>query len=129
MLLRLTREQPHHEALRGTLTVLGQPVCPTLERTSKAIYEGIYRIRVNHSPHFKRLLPLLYFVPGRDGIRIHRGTRPEHSQGCILVPPDKEAELTRMLLDAEKSGEENYIEVRARASLQESDAEEGEAAD
>ena len=114
MLLYLIREQPHGEALRGTLTADRQAVCTTLERTSKAIPEGIYRIRVNYSPHFRRVLPLLYFVPGRSGIRIHRGTRPQHSEGCILVPPDKEQEVTRFLLEAEKSGEENYIEVRAR---------------
>ena len=112
MLLYLIREQPHGEALRGTLTADRQAVCTTLERTGKAIPEGIYRIRVNYSPHFRRVLPLLYFVPGRSGI--HRGTRPQHSEGCILVPPDKEQWLTRFLLEAEKSGEENYIEVRAR---------------
>ena len=95
MLMYLIREQPKGEAIRGTLTADGQPVCTTLERTGKAIPEGIYRIRVNHSP-------------------IHRGTRPKHSEGCILVPPDQEEKVTRLLLDAEKSGEENYIEVRAR---------------
>jgi hypothetical protein len=114
MLLRLLRERPHGEAVEGTLSVLGKPLCKTLERASKSIAEGIYPVRVTMSPHFHRLLPLLYYVIGRTGIRIHSGTRPEHSEGCILVAPKDEEPLTRMLLEAQRAGEECYIEIRER---------------
>ena len=30
-------------------------------------------------------MPLIDEVPEREGIRIHMGTKPEHSQGCVLV--------------------------------------------
>ena len=53
------------------------PICPTLENLDKQIPALIYRVQVTMSPRFKRLLPLVCQVPGRAGIRIHRGTRPD----------------------------------------------------
>lgn len=50
-----------------------------------AIPEGWYKIQVTHSPKFGRLLPLLYYVPGFEGIRIHAGNNRNHTSGCILV--------------------------------------------
>ena len=69
----------------------------------------------------------------RTGIRFHRGTKPEHSTGCILViadnatqpytilhnstPPqgrtaaDVEQELTRLILKAQNTHEEIILEV------------------
>ena len=70
----------------------------------------------------------------RSGIRFHRGSKPEHSTGCILVvadnnplplhstpytlhPPkgrtsaDVEQELTRLILKAQKEHEEIILEV------------------
>lgn len=63
------------------------------------------------SPKFKRLLPVLEQVPGRSGIRIHRGTKPEHSKGCILVSPAYEQELTARFLAEQKSREETRLEI------------------
>ena len=47
----------------------------------------------------------------RQGIRFHRGTRPEHSTGCILLP-DRETEnkFTNLLLETQ-SHEEIILEV------------------
>ena len=50
-----------------------------------AIPEGRYAVAVTWSPKFKEWLPLLLHVPGFEGIRIHAGNTPEHTQGCILV--------------------------------------------
>jgi hypothetical protein len=36
-------------------------------------------------------------VPEREGIRIHRGTKPEHSQGCILTDMFGQSTLDIML--------------------------------
>ena len=47
----------------------------------------------------------------RSGIRFHRGTRPEHSTGCVLVPADKEKLLTDLILKAQKANEEIILEV------------------
>ena len=46
------------------------------------------------SPKFKRLLPIVQNVPQRSGIRIHRGSKPEHSTGCVLVVGDNKNDNT-----------------------------------
>ena len=67
-------------------------LCDTLEPTTlhgygrgRAIAPGRYTVVVTWSPKFKRWLPLLLGVRGRDGIRIHMGNCPKETQGCILV--------------------------------------------
>lgn len=50
-----------------------------------AIPYGTYKVILNMSSKFKRLLPLLIDVPHFSGIRIHRGNKHEHTHGCILV--------------------------------------------
>ena len=47
----------------------------------------------------------------RQGIRFHRGTKPQHSTGCILIPADKEKALTDLILQAQQSHEEIILEV------------------
>ena len=87
------------------------PICDTLENADYLIPALIYGIGVTQSPKFKRLLPIVRQVPGRTGIRFHRGTRPEHSKGCILVPPSMEQELTSRWLAEQTSHEEIRLEV------------------
>lgn len=50
-------------------------------------------------------------VAERVGIRIHRGTRPEHSTGCILVPANKETELTNLILKTQNNHETVTLKV------------------
>jgi hypothetical protein len=87
----------------GALEVDGQFECLTLEDQVRrdpnpatpaneakipgqtAIPAGKYRVIVNHSARFQRLLPLLLDVPGFAGVRIHPGNTAEHTEGCILV--------------------------------------------
>ena len=57
----------------------------TLENADYIIPAGEYKLIRTYSPRFKKQLPLLENVPDREGIRIHRGSIPEHSKGCILV--------------------------------------------
>ena len=57
----------------------------TLENADFLIPAGTYPLKKTYSPRFKKLLPLIDEVPDRTGIRIHLGTRPEHSTGCVLV--------------------------------------------
>ena len=49
--------------------------------------------------------------PLRTGIRFHRGTKPQHSTGCILVPADKEKQLTDLILKTQNNHEEILLEV------------------
>ena len=58
---------------------------PSLENAYCLIPEGTYPVERTWSPRFKKLLPLIQNVPDREGIRIHRGTLPEHSHGCVLT--------------------------------------------
>lgn len=50
-----------------------------------AIPYGTFKVIMNMSNRFKKTMPLLLDVPGFAGIRIHAGTKAEHSHGCILV--------------------------------------------
>lgn len=86
-------------------------ICDTLENADHLVPALIYKVAVTMSPKFKRLLPVLEQVPGRSGIRFHRGTKPEHSKGCILVSPAYEQELTARFLAEQKSREETRLEI------------------
>ena len=102
--IHLTRINRDGKAVRGCLRFEGQEIA-TLENADYIIPVGVYEVRVTWSPRFKRMLPLVEQVPGRSGIRFHRGTRPEHSKGCILVSAVNEQELTAKWLALQASNE------------------------
>ena len=107
---RLIRQAPVGNAVRGRMLVDGMEIA-TLENTEYIIPCGTYPVRVTFSPKFKRLLPLVLNVPGRSGIRFHRGTKPEHSRGCILVSAAMEQELTAKWLALKASNEPIKIKI------------------
>ena len=155
MYIRLIRNKPQGNAITGRLVIDGRWYCNTLERVGYQIPALCYHVAVTQSPRFKRRLPIVQNVPRlpiggtpsnrakpvqypaaecRTGIRIHRGTKPEHSTGCILVvadnnpmplhstpytlhPPqgrtaaDVEQELTRLILQTQNYHEEIILEV------------------
>lgn len=93
MEITLTRTHTNGKAVTGTMTFMmrnrlyeqEQFTLPTLENADFLIPEGTYPVERTWSPRFKKFLPEIQNVPDRSGIRIHRGTIPEHSQGCILT--------------------------------------------
>ena len=139
MYIKLYRNAPKGSAITGRLVIDGRWFCNTLERVGYQILALCYPVKVTQSPKFKRLLPLVCGVPRsgversssgqsystttqnyststqrsamRSGIRFHRGTKPEHSTGCILVPVDKEKQLTDLILKAQNDHEEIILEV------------------
>ena len=150
MYIKLIRNQAQGNAITGRLVIDGRWYCNTLERVGYQIPALCYHVAVTQSPRFKRRLPIVQNVPRlpiggtpsnspspiayRTGIRIHRGTKPEHSTGCILVvadnnpmplhstpytlhPPqgrttaDVEQELTRLILKTQNAHEEIILEV------------------
>ena len=137
MYIRLIRNQPKASAITGRLVINGRWFCNTLERVGYQIPALCYHVAVTMSPKFKRQLPLVQNVPaspksspkgkdfnsdeklpslqggagGRLGIRFHRGTKPQHSTGCILLPDlETENKFTNLLLDTQKH-EEIILEV------------------
>ena len=108
--IHLTRINRDGKAVRGCLRFEGQEV-KTLENADYIIPVGIYAISVTWSPRFKRMLPLVMQVPGRSGIRFHRGTRPEHSKGCILVSAANEQQITAKWLALQASNEPIKITI------------------
>ena len=118
MYYKLIRDTPDGKAVHGNLYLVHTSgvreqlthICPTLENADKMIPALIYRVAVTQSPKFHRLLPLLNQVPGRTGIRVHRGTKPEHSKGCILVSAEDEIKLTNLWLNEQHGKEEIRLE-------------------
>ena len=100
----MRRISRNEKAVRGSMRVNGRDIA-TLENADYIIPNGTYEVRVTWSPRFKRMLPLVMQVPGRSGIRFHRGTRPEHSKGCILVSAAMEQQLTAEWLALQASNE------------------------
>ena len=112
MYIRLIRNEAKGNAITGRLVIDGRWYCNTLERKGVEIPALCYHVAVTQSPRFKRLLPIVQNVPQRSGIRIHRGSKPEHSSGCVLVPDRvTEDKLTQIILKAQNEHEEIILEV------------------
>ena len=109
MYIRLIRNKPQGSAITGRLVINGRWFCNTLERVGYQIPALCYHLAVTQSPKFRRLLPIVQNVPQRSGIRFHRGSKPEHSTGCILVVADNPSRA-RELIGAEVV-ENNVVEV------------------
>ena len=109
-IIRLTRTSKNGKAVRGVMRVDGREIA-TLENDDYIIPCGTYPVKVTWSPKFKRMLPIVLNVPGRSGIRVHRGTKPEHSRGCILVSAAMEQQLTAKWLALQASNEPIKITI------------------
>ena len=110
MTYRLVRQPAERKGVCGYMLVDGREIA-TLENAEYIIPCGTYPVRVTFSPKFKRMLPIVLNVPGRSGIRFHRGTKPEHSRGCILVSAATEQELTAKWLALQASNEPIKIQI------------------
>ncbi len=116
---KLIRMPKDGKAVRGRLFLATEsrfeevliPICDTLENADYIIPALIYGIGVTQSPKFKRLLPIVRQVPDRSGIRFHRGSRPEHSKGCILISGYDEQQLTARWLAEQSAHEEIRLEI------------------
>lgn len=107
----------------GDLFINGEFFCNTIEDTVRklptscpfipckckekiysqtAIPAGIYRITMEYSPRFKRILPYLHDVPHFSGILIHSGNSEKDSAGCIIVGINK---VKGKVLDSRKTSD------------------------
>ena len=93
MLVTIKRLYKTDNSTIGELFVDGIFECFTLEDKERdvkikgetAIPKGTYKVIINESNRFKRLLPLLIDVPNFEGVRIHSGNSNHDTEGCILV--------------------------------------------
>ena len=93
MELTLERMPSTPKSTPGELFVDGIYECFTLEDVSRpvkipgetCIPEGRYRVVIDMSTRFQKLMPHILNVPGFEGIRIHSGNTAADTSGCILV--------------------------------------------
>ena len=71
----MVRDDPNPETPQNEAKVMKETAIPA----------GTYKVIINESPKFKRMMMRLLEVPGFDGILIHGGNTVEDSAGCILV--------------------------------------------
>lgn len=104
-ILTLNRDTYTSKSTIGKLDINGVFICDTLEDPCRdlnrdgdlkdqgeikiygdtAIPSGIYKMIINISSRFKKLLPRLIGIDGYDGVLIHTGNIPKDTHGCILV--------------------------------------------
>ena len=108
--IHLTRISREGKAVRGRLRSEGQEIA-TLENSDYIIPEGTYELKNTMSPKFKIILPLVCGVPNRNGIRIHTGTKPEHSTGCVLVSAFGKQQIIDFINKKAKQNEKVYLTI------------------
>lgn len=102
MKLEVRRKVFTNKSTIGEMYIDGVFECYTLEdvvrsgpkvHSETAIPTGTYKVIVNMSNRFKRLLPLLLKVPEFEGIRIHPGNTDVDTEGCILLGSSKGTDI------------------------------------
>ena len=93
MIITIKRLYKSENSTIGEMSIDGKWECYTLEdkerdvkiKSETAIPKGTYKVIINQSNRFKKLLPLLLKVPNFEGVRIHPGNSNHDTEGCILV--------------------------------------------
>lgn len=99
MNLTLKRFPSQPFGTRGLLSIGNEPELYTLEDPIRdvkipgetCIPPGRYRVVIDYSQRFQKLLPRLLDVPNFTGVRIHSGNTSADTSGCILVGLGKSA--------------------------------------
>lgn len=104
-ILKLIRDTYTDKSTIGRLYINDKFFCDTLEDTCRdlnkdgdlndsgeskihsktAIPSGTYKMIINMSNRFKKLMPLLIDVKDYSGVRLHSGNSDVDTEGCILV--------------------------------------------
>lgn len=135
MELKVKRHTFTDEYTVGDLEVGNKFICNTLEdkvrilnkATDKvygktAIPAGRYRVVMDFSNKYKKIMPHILGVPFFEGIRIHAGNSSNDSCGCILVgryttngwlteSKKYQDQLYAMLKEAQNRGEQIFLTI------------------
>lgn len=105
MKLKLLRYPSVSNYTEGKLYINGVYFCDTLEDTDRGLDQsmsefeikrrkiygqtcipsGEYKVILNMSPRFKKILPRILDVKGFEGVLMHAGNTVQDSSGCILL--------------------------------------------
>lgn len=116
---KIYREKPVGKAIHGKIYRCNHegeagyyPFAQTLENADYLIPAGRYKVIVTLSPKFKQPMPLLLGVKGRSGIRIHFGTKPAHSLGCVLITNrNKYVQLLERFVNEQNQLEDTILDI------------------
>lgn len=105
----------------GRLFIDGVFECFTLEdqlrdvkiKGETAIPAGTYRVIINMSSRFKKLMLLLLGVLHFSGIRIHAGETAADTSGCILVGCKRENEEGSILRQSRIANDRLFLKIQA----------------
>lgn len=142
MEIKVLRKTYSKNSTIGEMYINGTRFCYTLEDTCRdknrdgdlkdageakvfgqtCIPAGRYKVVLNYSNRFKRVMPQLLNVPNFEGIRLHNGNYPKDTLGCILVGSTKAVDFVGHSVDTfdklmirlnatVKAGEEIYCTV------------------
>ena len=112
--LQLIRDEVMDDGVYGHIDIVGDRDSHrlgTIENVNFLIPPGTYPLKRTWSPKFQKFMTLIDNVPDREGIRIHTGTKPCHSTGCVLLSTFGVSMIETQIKIAQSYEEEINIEV------------------
>jgi hypothetical protein len=102
-LILLRSNERYKNDVRGILIhkSLDYNIIETLENEKYLLDCGLYNLEYEYSPKFKQHLWELKGTEPRNEIKFHKGTKAEHSEGCILLR-DNALDYLHSILDNNK---------------------------
>ena len=93
MEITLKRTKLTNEFTLGSVSIDGVHFCYCVEDAVRdvkihgktAIPYGRYKVILNMSNRFKKIMPLLIDVPNYEGVRIHSGNSALDTEGCLIL--------------------------------------------
>ena len=112
--LQLIRDEVMDDGVYGHIDVIGERDSyrlGTIENLNYLIPPGKYPLKHTWSPKFQKFMTLIDEVPNREGIRIHTGTKPSHSTGCVLLSTFGVSTIETAIKNAQAYEDDIYLEV------------------
>lgn len=131
MELKVVREEFNLDQTVGKLYANGIFICYTIEDRDRgltndmdaseikrikiahktAVNYGRYRVILSYSNKLKRYLPLMLDIRSWVGCRLHRGSTPNSSSGCICLGMERKIVKGVVKLDKIKEAEKKVIDM------------------